>query len=83
MKTSDTDSVVALHGRGRTSGSMARMNDGKVSVASTRLEGMADHVALPVTRAFLMHDSAVIAAALCFLRDGRFSRESCRGSPAS
>lgn len=47
-------------------------DDGKVSLASAKVEGMDDFLVVPVSHSFLMRDKVVIAQTLHFLQDGRF-----------
>jgi len=54
-------------------------DDGKVSVAGTRVTGMNDHLELPVTHVFMMRDDDVIAQVLFYLANGRFERAASQG----
>lgn len=47
-------------------------DDGTVTVRSTRLEGEADFIVLPVLHSFMMNDARVMECVLGFLAHGRF-----------
>ena len=49
-------------------------DDGRVTVARTKLDGMADHVVIPASHAFMIKNKEAIAQTVAFLKDGRFRR---------
>ncbi|WP_221031166.1 esterase/lipase family protein [Actomonas aquatica] len=48
--------------------------DGKVRVAETKLEGMADHLVLPHSHTWIQYRKPAITQVVTFLRDGAFAR---------
>jgi pimeloyl-ACP methyl ester carboxylesterase len=54
---------------------LPKPNDGRVTVAATRVAGMADHVTAPATHDGLMLNCRAQSQVVAFLRQGQFIRE--------
>jgi pimeloyl-ACP methyl ester carboxylesterase len=53
---------------------LPKPHDGRVSVANTKLDGMADHVVIAAAHPWLMRNAVAIEQTIAFLRDGKFRR---------
>lgn len=49
-------------------------DDGKVTVANTKLDGMTDHITLPVTHTFMMKNDQVIEQSIHFIKFNQFKK---------
>jgi pimeloyl-ACP methyl ester carboxylesterase len=52
---------------------LPKPHDGRVSIANTKLDGMADHIVIPASHPWLMRNSIAIAQTIAFLKDGKFT----------
>jgi pimeloyl-ACP methyl ester carboxylesterase len=59
-------------GAGRLLGPFREPNDGTVAVAETQIDGLTDHIVLPVSHVALLWSAAVAAQTEHFLLHGRF-----------
>lgn len=73
-----TDSMNAL-----LSSMLPDADDGKVSVAATRVDGMKDFITLPVTHTFMMRDAEVMRQTRHFLTEGHFDHSKSVTAPVA
>jgi pimeloyl-ACP methyl ester carboxylesterase len=69
-------------GLGIAIGALTTPHDGTVSVAETRLPGIADHRTVAASHTGLLFSSAAADLTVAFLRDGRFAAQAGRRPPA-
>lgn len=58
-------------------------DDGKVSVARTRVEGMADFTSVPASHPLLVRDAEAIRQTLAFIKNGHFAHDGSAVAPPS
>lgn len=61
------------HGVGRLCCQLPAPNDGTITVEETRLQGMTDHIELPVSHSAMLLSNEVVKQVVNFIEQGRFS----------
>lgn len=61
-------------GLGRFFARLDGANDGVVTIAETKLDGLADHIVMPVSHTGMLLSGEVAQRCAAFLREGRFSQ---------
>lgn len=62
------------------SGILPNADDGKVTIASTKIQGMCSFLVLPVTHTFMMTNDIVETQVLSFLESGQFMHEKAKNN---
>lgn len=55
-------------------------DDGKVSIARTKIQGMNDHIEMPTTHPLMMKNNDVISQVIYYLNNGEFNHGSSKSS---
>jgi triacylglycerol lipase len=60
---------------------IGRPSDGKVAIESTKLDGMRDHLVVPISHTWLQYRRPVIAQVRAYLHEGKFQHDTLAATP--